>query len=161
MLRFSELSHLPVFCNYFRVLQRRYFFSLTLADYEAVVKLSDGFNGADLRNVCTEAGLCGNIPIALKFSPTSFVSLDRVASQEINKDPWTRWQRKRRLKKSEFPFFQASSDFLLSLARLETNCSALSITTINECEYIWCSLKRKVKSNKRGKTATLQPYCYS
>merc|ERR1711935_1314488 len=26
-------------------------------DYESVVKLSDGFNGADLRNVCTEAGL--------------------------------------------------------------------------------------------------------
>mmetsp|Transcript_5647 Transcript_5647/g.13652 ORF Transcript_5647/g.13652 Transcript_5647/m.13652 type:complete len:190 (-) Transcript_5647:332-901(-) len=26
-------------------------------DYEAVVKLADGFNGADLRNVCTEAGL--------------------------------------------------------------------------------------------------------
>jgi 26S proteasome regulatory subunit T4 len=26
-------------------------------DFEAVVKLSDGFNGADLRNVCTEAGL--------------------------------------------------------------------------------------------------------
>jgi len=26
-------------------------------DYEGVVKLSDGFNGADLRNVCTEAGL--------------------------------------------------------------------------------------------------------
>jgi len=28
-----------------------------VVDYEAVVKLSDGFNGADLRNVCTEAGL--------------------------------------------------------------------------------------------------------
>lgn len=27
------------------------------ADYEAVVKLSDTFNGADLRNVCTEAGV--------------------------------------------------------------------------------------------------------
>eukprot|EP01137_Pigoraptor_chileana_P025185 Opistho-2@94273 len=27
-------------------------------DFEAVVKLSDGFNGADLRNVCTEAGMC-------------------------------------------------------------------------------------------------------
>lgn len=26
-------------------------------DYEAIVKLSDNFNGADLRNVCTEAGL--------------------------------------------------------------------------------------------------------
>jgi len=26
-------------------------------DYESVVKLGDGFNGADLRNVCTEAGL--------------------------------------------------------------------------------------------------------
>ena len=26
-------------------------------DYEAGGKLSDGFNGADLRNVCTEAGL--------------------------------------------------------------------------------------------------------
>jgi 26S proteasome regulatory subunit T4 len=28
-----------------------------LVDYEAIVKLSDGFNGADLRNVCTEAGM--------------------------------------------------------------------------------------------------------
>jgi len=26
-------------------------------DFEAVVKLSDGFNGADLRNVCTESGM--------------------------------------------------------------------------------------------------------
>lgn len=26
-------------------------------DYEAVIKLGDGFNGADLRNVCTEAGM--------------------------------------------------------------------------------------------------------
>lgn len=26
-------------------------------DYEAIVKLSDLFNGADLRNICTEAGL--------------------------------------------------------------------------------------------------------
>lgn len=28
-----------------------------MIDYEAIVKLSDGFNGADLRNVCTEAGM--------------------------------------------------------------------------------------------------------
>ena len=27
-----------------------------LLDYEQIVKLSDEFNGADLRNVCTEAG---------------------------------------------------------------------------------------------------------
>ena len=33
-----------------------YSFNLSSLDYEAVVKLSDGFNGADLRNVCTEAG---------------------------------------------------------------------------------------------------------
>ncbi|ETO31553.1 26S proteasome regulatory subunit [Reticulomyxa filosa] len=26
-------------------------------DYEAIVKLSDGFNGADMRNICTEAGM--------------------------------------------------------------------------------------------------------
>eukprot|EP00033_Pygsuia_biforma_P002746 GCRY01003030.1.p1 GENE.GCRY01003030.1~~GCRY01003030.1.p1 ORF type:complete len:392 (+),score=90.45 GCRY01003030.1:176-1351(+) len=26
-------------------------------DYDALVKLSDGFNGADLRNICTEAGM--------------------------------------------------------------------------------------------------------
>ncbi|CAM9753891.1 unnamed protein product, partial [Choristocarpus tenellus] len=26
-------------------------------DYESIVKLADGFNGADLRNVGTEAGL--------------------------------------------------------------------------------------------------------
>ena len=27
------------------------------SDFEAIVKLSEGFNGADIRNVCTEAGL--------------------------------------------------------------------------------------------------------
>ncbi len=26
-------------------------------DYESVVKIAEGFNGADLRNICTEAGL--------------------------------------------------------------------------------------------------------
>ncbi|KAF4698035.1 26S protease regulatory subunit 10B, partial [Perkinsus olseni] len=26
-------------------------------DYDALAKLSDGFNGADLRNICTEAGM--------------------------------------------------------------------------------------------------------
>ena len=26
-------------------------------DFDAIVKLSEGFNGADLRNVCTEAGM--------------------------------------------------------------------------------------------------------
>ncbi len=26
-------------------------------DYESIVKLTDGFNGADMRNVCTEAGI--------------------------------------------------------------------------------------------------------
>eukprot|EP01006_Ploeotia_vitrea_P008315 TRINITY_DN19626_c0_g1_i1.p1 TRINITY_DN19626_c0_g1~~TRINITY_DN19626_c0_g1_i1.p1 ORF type:complete len:390 (+),score=30.35 TRINITY_DN19626_c0_g1_i1:32-1201(+) len=26
-------------------------------DYESVIKLSDGFNGADMRNICTEAGM--------------------------------------------------------------------------------------------------------
>jgi len=34
-------------------------------DYEAVVKLSDGFNGADLRNVCTEAGKYINLVLIL------------------------------------------------------------------------------------------------
>ena len=29
---------------------------LLCTDYEGVVKLSEDFNGADLRNVCTEAG---------------------------------------------------------------------------------------------------------
>ena len=31
-----------------------------MLDYEAVVKLSEDFNGADLRNVCTEAGKLHN-----------------------------------------------------------------------------------------------------
>lgn len=26
-------------------------------DYESIIKLADGFNGADLRNICTEAGM--------------------------------------------------------------------------------------------------------
>lgn len=30
-----------------------------ISDWEAIVKLSDDFNGADLRNVCTEAGMFG------------------------------------------------------------------------------------------------------
>lgn len=34
-------------------------------DYEAVVKMAEGFSGADLRNVCTEAG---NILWLLYFS---------------------------------------------------------------------------------------------
>ena len=28
-----------------------------IIDFEAIAKLSDGFNGADLRNICTEAGM--------------------------------------------------------------------------------------------------------
>lgn len=32
------------------------YYLYTFLDWEAIVKLSDGFNGADLRNVCTEAG---------------------------------------------------------------------------------------------------------
>jgi 26S proteasome regulatory subunit T4 len=34
-----------------------YYVCVARLDYEAIVKLSDGFNGADLRNVCTEAGM--------------------------------------------------------------------------------------------------------
>ena len=30
---------------------------ISFLDYDAIVKLTDGFNGADLRNVCTEAGM--------------------------------------------------------------------------------------------------------
>ena len=37
------------------------------ADYEGVVKLSEDFNGADLRNVCTEAGQ--NISSSSPISP--------------------------------------------------------------------------------------------
>ena len=33
-----------------------FFPSCSSLDYEGVVKLSEDFNGADLRNVCTEAG---------------------------------------------------------------------------------------------------------
>lgn len=42
-------SEILIYCTCTRIMY--------VADYEAVVKLSDGFNGADLRNVCTEAGL--------------------------------------------------------------------------------------------------------
>jgi 26S proteasome regulatory subunit T4 len=54
-------------------------------DYEAIVKLSEGFNGADLRNICTEAGMfaircvrdglkCGWWPRVCADSPTLCVS---------------------------------------------------------------------------------------
>lgn len=35
----------------------RYEADCICTDYESVVKLADGFNAADLRNVCTEAGM--------------------------------------------------------------------------------------------------------
>ena len=31
--------------------------SKCLTDFEAVCRLADGFNGADMRNICTEAGM--------------------------------------------------------------------------------------------------------
>jgi len=37
--------------------QKHRYLPIYFADYEAVVKLADGFNAADLRNVCTEAGM--------------------------------------------------------------------------------------------------------
>lgn len=41
------------------------------SDYEAIVKLSDGFNGADLRNVCTEAGGTSNVHSMLSLASFS------------------------------------------------------------------------------------------
>ena len=37
-------------------------------DYEGVVKLAEDFNGADLRNVCTEAGWSLSFSLSLWFS---------------------------------------------------------------------------------------------
>jgi 26S proteasome regulatory subunit T4 len=51
----GEIGLLPLFfffCSS-RETDTKYFDT----DFEAVVKLSEGFNGADLRNVCTEAGM--------------------------------------------------------------------------------------------------------
>ena len=45
-----------------------YSLSLSSSDYEAVVKLSEDFNGADLRNVCTEAGETQNFILSLYCS---------------------------------------------------------------------------------------------
>ncbi|XP_065583493.1 26S proteasome regulatory subunit 10B-like [Artemia franciscana] len=41
----------------FRWIQDEGTTSVYQCDYEAIVKLTDGFNGADLRNICTEADL--------------------------------------------------------------------------------------------------------
>lgn len=38
------------------------------SDFEAIVKLSDGFNGADLRNVCTEAGTVAYVSLVFIHS---------------------------------------------------------------------------------------------
>ena len=56
-------------------------------DYEAIVKLSDGFNGADLRNVCTEAGLFinsfVNLSLVLNKINTFFKVCSRFVRNEI------------------------------------------------------------------------------
>ena len=45
--------------KYMILFSHRKCFFQSFLDYEPVVKMSDEFNGADLRNVCTEAGkLC-------------------------------------------------------------------------------------------------------
>ena len=54
--------------SYFLAFYSLIYIFFCAADYEAVVKLSDGFNGADLRNVCTEAGSA--------FSPLRSPELD-------------------------------------------------------------------------------------
>ena len=58
-------------------------------DYEAVVKLSDGFNGADLRNVCTEAGTCLSLRLSLashrcrqRLTCATFTTLGMFAIRE-------------------------------------------------------------------------------
>ncbi|KAL2936293.1 26S proteasome regulatory subunit 10B-like protein A [Bienertia sinuspersici] len=50
-------------------------------DYEAIVKLAEGFNGADLRNICTEAGMSAiraerDYVIHEDFMKVSFTLLD-------------------------------------------------------------------------------------
>ena len=47
------------------------------ADYEAVVKLSEDFNGADLRNVCTEAGVFVNVSCVLSWQLLAALFLSR------------------------------------------------------------------------------------
>lgn len=48
-------------CQWYRTLDGLYFKACFGhagdIDYEAVVKLAENFNGADLRNVCTEGGM--------------------------------------------------------------------------------------------------------
>ena len=44
-------------------------------DYEAVVKLSEDFNGADLRNVCTEAGVFVDVSYVLSWQLLTALSL--------------------------------------------------------------------------------------
>ena len=51
-------------------------------DYEAIVKLSEGFNGADLRNICTEAGKMTNNIIYHPHKLTIFII---IASIETNR----------------------------------------------------------------------------
>lgn len=57
-VRLFENLFIPyfIFSVFYLTILYKYFL-YKCVDYEAVVKLSDGFNGADLRNVCTEAGL--------------------------------------------------------------------------------------------------------
>lgn len=51
----------------------------TLIDFEAIVKLSDGFNAADLRNVCTEAGM-----YAIRADRGAFFVCVRVCASHVH-----------------------------------------------------------------------------
>ena len=58
-------------------------------DYESVVKLSDGFNGADLRNVCTEAGnliCCAHSTVVKIFFCQGMFAIRAERDYVVNED---------------------------------------------------------------------------
>ena len=54
------------------------------ADYESVVKLADGFNAADLRNVCTEAGM-----FAIRAERDYVIEEDFMKAVRFPRSSWT------------------------------------------------------------------------
>lgn len=57
-------------------------------DFEAIVKLSDGFNGADLRNVCTEAGEALNILVLCPQWPSLVLIFLQCSRRSICHSLW-------------------------------------------------------------------------
>lgn len=129
---------------------------MNFSDFEAIVKLSDGFNGADLRNVCTEAGM-------YQSSRERDVMYKKYTPPKKKSSNHWKWIKHGLLIFFIFQQFSCSA-FILLLTREKFVAFAAAVRWhvlrikgwFEAGCYCWCQIKKKVPSGSSSiSTATL------